>query len=113
MVKNYPDGILCGCSLCIEEANGANVLINYEDTEYNKYSVNAVLTYEMMRYFGKKGYKYINLGSITGNFNSNSKYYGTLLNKIGFNSTVIEYVGEFDMVLSPFMYKMYLRKYKK
>ena len=113
LLKKYPEGIVCGCSLCIEEAKGANVLINYEDIEYNKYHVNALLNYEMMKYFGKKNMKYLNLGSITGNFNPNSKYYRALLNKVGFNSTIIEYIGEFDIIISKFMYKIYKRKYKK
>ncbi len=113
LLSKYPEGIICGCSLCIEEASGANVLINYEDAEYNKYHVNALLNYEMMKYFGKKNLKYLNLGSITGNFNPNSKYYRALLSKVGFNSTIIEYVGEFDIIISKFMYKVYKRKYKK
>ena len=113
LLKKYPEGIICGCSLCIVEANGANVLINFEDAEYNKYHVNALLNYEMMNYFGKNNLKYLNLGSITGNFNPNSKYYRALLSKVGFNSTIIEYIGEFDMIISKTMYKIYKRKYKK
>ena len=113
LLKKFPEGIICGCSLCIEEATGATVLINYEDAEYNKYHVNALLNYEMMKYFGKKNLKYLNLGSITGNFNPNSKFYKALLSKIGFNSTIIEYIGEFDMIISKFMYKIYKRKTKK
>ena len=66
-----------------------------------------------MKYFGKKNLKYLNLGSITGNFNPNSKFYKALLSKIGFNSTIIEYIGEFDMIISKFMYKIYKRKTKK
>lgn len=113
LLKKFPGGITCGCSLCIEEAKGANVLINFEDAEYNKYHVNALLNYEMMKYFGKKNLEYLNLGSITGNFNPNSKYYRALLGKVGFNSTIIEYVGEFDLIVSKFMYKIYKKKYKK
>ena len=113
LLRKYPEGIICGCSLCVEEASGANILINYEESQYNKYHVNAVLNYEVMKYFGKKNMKYLNLGSITGNFNPNSKFYKALLSKVGFNSTIIEYVGEFDIIISKFMYKIYKRKYKK
>lgn len=112
LLKSNPEGIICGASLAIEEENGVNILINYEDSEYSRYSVNTLMTYELMKFYGKLNYKYINLGSVTGNFNANSKYYPSLLNKLGFNSSILEYIGEFNMILNPTMYKIYKNKYK-
>ena len=66
-----------------------------------------------MKFFGKMNYKYINLGSITGNFNSTSKYYPLLLSKLGFNSSILEYIGEFNMIINPFMYRIYKNREKK
>ena len=65
-----------------------------------------------MKFYGKLNYKYINLGSVTGNFNANSKYYPSLLNKLGFNSSILEYIGEFNIIINPTMYKIYKNKYK-
>ncbi len=111
LLKKYPDGIKCGVAMTIEEASGVNIIYTYEDSNYASHNVITLLNYEIMKYFGKLNYKYINLGSITGNFNSNSKYYPLLLNKIGFNSSILEYIGEFDMIISPKLYKIYKRKY--
>ena len=61
--------------------------------------------------YNNLNYKYISLGSVTGNFNPNAKYYSSLKNKMGFNSSVIEYMGEFNLIINPFMYKIY--KYKE
>ncbi len=113
VLKTHPEGIICGVALTIEETNGVSILINYEDPNYTRNNISTILTYEIMKYFGKMNYKYINLGSITGNFNSTSKYYPTLLSKLGFNSSIIEYIGEFDMIINPFMYKVYKNKEKK
>ena len=66
-----------------------------------------------MKYYGKLGFKYINIGAVTGNFDSSSKYYPMLENKLGFNSSILEYIGEFNIIINPTMYMIYKRKNKK
>ena len=113
LLKSNPDGITCGVALTIEDARGVNILINYVDKEYEKYYPDTILTYEIMKYYGKMDYKYINIGPVTGNFDSSSKYYPILESKLGFNSSILEYIGEFNIILNPTMYKIYKKKYKK
>lgn len=113
LLKENPNGIICGAALTIEETNGVNIIINYEDKAYSRNNISTIMTFELMKYFGKLNYKYINLGSITGNFNSTSKYYALLSSKLGFNSSILEYIGEFNMVINPLMYFIYKKKYKK
>ena len=106
-LKSNPNGVTIGTALVIEEANGANILLKYIDKNYEKHSANEVLIYEIMKYYGKRNYQYLNLGSVTGNFNPNSRYYKELMDKMGFNSSVIEYIGQFNMIINPFMYQIY------
>ena len=113
VLRSNPDGLICGAALTIEDAHGVNIFVNYVNNEYSKYNSDTLLTYEIMKYYGKKDFKYINIGAVTGNFDSGSKYYPMLENKLGFNSSILEYVGQFNMILNPAMYKMYKRKYKK
>lgn len=113
ILKENSDGVTCGVALTIEDAHGVNILINYVVPEYSKYSPDAILTYEIMKYYGKKDYRYINIGAITGNFDSSSKYYPYLESKLGFNSSILEYIGQFNIIINPVMYKIYKKKYKK
>jgi len=113
LLKSNPDGIICGGALVIQESHGINILINYVDSNYTKYNSDALLIYEIMKYYGKLDYKYINIGAVTGNFDSASKYYPMLENKLGFNSSILEYIGEFNIVIHPTMYKIYKKKYNK
>ena len=113
LLKTNPDGIICGAALVIEDAHGVNILVNYANNEYNKYNSDTMLTYEIMKYYGKLNYQYINIGAITGNFDSTSKYYQMLENKLGFNSSILEYIGQFNMVLNPTLYTIYKKKYNK
>ncbi len=112
-LKSNPDGVICGVAVTVEDAHGVNILINYTDNNYAKYNTDAVLIYEIMKYYGKLGFKYINIGPVTGNFDSSSKYYPMLENKLGFNSSILEYIGQFNIILLPTMYKIYKRKYNK
>ena len=113
LLKSNPEGFTCGAALVVEDTHGVNILVNYTDNRYTKYNSNTVLTYEIMKYYGKLNYKYINIGPVTGNFDSNSKYYPMLENKLGFNSSILEYIGEFNIVINPTMYKIYKRKFHK
>ena len=112
-LKNNPEGIILGAAITIEESNGVSILLNYTDNDYERYNTSYVLTYEIMKYFGKENYKYLNLGSVTGNFNPTSKYYSLLLNKIGFNSSILEYIGQFNIIINPTIYLIYKKKYNK
>jgi lipid II:glycine glycyltransferase (peptidoglycan interpeptide bridge formation enzyme) len=113
LLKTNPEGIVCGGALVIEDAHGVNIVINYVEAEYAKYNSETIITYEIMKYYGKLGFKYINIGAVTGNFDSSSKYYPMLESKLGFNSSILEYIGEFNMIINPTMYSIYKRKYKK
>ena len=112
LLKSFPNGLVCGVALTISESRGVNILFNYYDKAYERYHVEILMNYEIMKYFGKEGYQYINLGTVSGNFDKNSKYYYMLQNKIGFNSSILEYIGQFDIILNPTMYIIYKKKYK-
>ncbi len=113
LLKSNPDGLILGAALVIQDAHGINILVNYVDNNYAKYNADTLLIYEIMKYYGKLGFKYINIGAVTGNFDSSSKYYPMLENKLGFNSSILEYIGEFNMIINPTMYKIYKKKYNK
>jgi len=113
LLRNHPDGVTCGVALVINNYKGAEILINYSPKEYKRFNVNDILTYEIMRHYANYKCKYINLGSTPGNFSKKTKFYPLLASKKGFNSSVIEYIGEFKLIINPLMYKVYKNKMKK
>lgn len=59
--------------------------------------------------------KYVNFYGISGNLNKKSKYYGIYEIKKGYNPEITELLGEFDYIVSPFIYRLYkisLKMYK-
>lgn len=111
LLKTYPNGVNCGVAITIEDARGVNIELSFVDNNFLRYHPNTLLVYEIMKYYSKIGYNYINIGAITGNFDPNSKYYSLLENKLGFNSSILEYIGEFNIIINPTLYKIYKRKY--
>ena len=55
----------------------------------------------------KRGLKYVNFYGISGNFDKCGKNYGIYELKKGFNTEVVELIGEFDLILNKFDYQIY------
>ena len=56
--------------------------------------------------------KYFNLDGIVGDFENQNEYSGLNESKLGFNATVTEYIGEFDIVLNSFACNLYKKTNK-
>jgi len=110
LIQNNPDGLIIGATLVVTSGKGASIITNYVIPEYKSLNALPLTTYEVMKYYSKKGYSYIDLGSIPGNFSSTSKYYNLIKNKEGYNSSIIEYLGELDLIINPLIYKVYTFK---
>lgn len=64
--------------------------------------------FHMIRYGAENGFKRYNFYGISGDFeNKKNELYGLYDLKRGFGGHVEEYLGEFDLVLNAFMYRMY------
>ena len=66
--------------------------------------------YEILNYY-KEDYKYADLDGVSGDFTKESKYRGLNRFKLGFNSDIYEYIGEFDLVIDDRVYNMLLKRH--
>ena len=112
-LKKYPNGKILATSFVIKNKDGAECLVLYEDKDFANYNAFSLLINEMCKKYANMGLKYLNLGPATGNFDKKSIHYKRISDKRGYNTTIIEYIGEFDLVVNPLMYKVYLKKLKK
>ena len=108
LYKNYPNGLIVGTCAVIVNNKEVYFLMDGYVPELKEIHTSYSLKWEIIKKYINLGYKMFNLGEITGNFSSeNNKYYGLFFSKMGFNSYVYEYPGEFDLVVNKFMYKLY------
>jgi len=112
-LKKYPDGKILATSLVIKHTKGIDCLLFHEDPDFSSYNGGHLLIYEMLKKYANLNYKYLNIGPATGNFDKRNPYYQKIVNKLGFNTTIMEYIGEFDLIINPLMYKIYQYKQNK
>ncbi len=107
LIKSYPNGIPIGGAIVINYDNAAFILCEGIDEKYSSLNANYLLKWQLICNCLSKGYKYVNLGGIVGEFEKENKYSGLNEMKLGFNSLVTEYIGEFDIILNNFAYNLY------
>ena len=61
----------------------------------------------MIEDYTKENLKYINLNGIIGEFEKQIENSSINEKKLGFNTTITEYIGEFDIILNNFSYNLY------
>ena len=75
--------------------------------EYMSLMAPQLVQMEMIKYTREIGLKIYDFGGIRGDFNPKSPNYGVYEFKRGFGGYVVEYIGEFDLILHKFQYKTF------
>ena len=109
LIEEYPNGVVIGGALIITYGNEIIFLIDGFDNKFNNFNSNNLLKWKIMEEYIKKGYININLNGITGDFNKDNKYYGLYDFKSKFASEIVEYIGEFDLIINQTSYAMYAK----
>lgn len=112
LLKNYPNGLDIGGVMVIKYDNAAFIFSEGIDDEYGYLNATDLMRWQLINDYNKQGLKYLNLNAIVGEFEKKNKYGGLNESKLGFNATVTEYIGEFDIILNNFTYNLY-KKFKK
>ena len=107
LLKQYQDGIIIAGAIIIKYDNSAFLYIDGFDKKYSNLNPNYLLKWRMIDDYNKQGLKYLNLNAIVGEFERKNKYSGLNEMKLGFNSIITEYIGEFDIILNNFSYNLY------
>lgn len=112
LLKSNPDGILIAASMIIKYDNAAYIFTEGQDDEYGYLNPLYLMKWKLINDYSEQGIKYINLNAICGEFEKKNPYSGLNEAKLGFNTAVTEYVGEFDIVLNNFAYNWYKKMNK-
>ena len=113
--KNYPNYLTIGSAFTIKHNKGVDLIIDSYTKEYLKFNPRFVLIWELIKKYKNEGFLYINLNAVVGDFNKEDLgQYNTLNNiKLKFNATVMEYIGEFDLVINDHIYNKFKEKIEK
>ena len=113
--KEYPNYLTIGSAFTIKHNKGVDLIIDSYTEEYLKFNPRFVLIWELIKKYKNEGFLYINLNAVVGDFNKEDLgQYNTLNNiKLKFNATVMEYIGEFDLVINDHIYNKFKEKIEK
>lgn len=107
LLKEHPEGIKIAAAMVVTYDNAAYVFVDGVKEENSSLNANYLLKWYMIQDYNSRGFKYLNLNAIVGEFEKKNAYSGLNEMKLGFNTTVTEYLGEFDIVLNNFSYNLY------
>jgi len=110
LFKQYPNGIIIGANAIIKYNNEIFFLMDGYKNEFKSYCPNHYIKFQIIDSFIQKGYNKFNLNGISGDFNNeNNPYKGLTHFKLGFNSNIKEYIGEFTLIINKGKYKTFER----
>ena len=107
LLKNSPEGITIAGALVIKYDNAAYIIEEGQDENYGYLNPCYLIKWQLINDYKNQGFKYINFNAIVGEFEKKNPYSGLNESKLGYNSTITEYIGEFDIVLNKFAYNLY------
>lgn len=113
LLKSNPDGIPIGAAMVIKYDNAAYLFTEGIDEEYGHLNASTLMKWKIIEDYNNLGFKYVNLNGVVGDFENENQYSGLNESKLGFNSIVTEYVGEFDMVINGLLYNWYQKSINK
>jgi lipid II:glycine glycyltransferase (peptidoglycan interpeptide bridge formation enzyme) len=101
-----------------KEILSAWIVFVWKDTVYYPYGASSrshrevmapnLLLWEIARWAKKQGLYYFDLwGSMGPNPNQNDPWYGFHRFKEGYHPNPVEFIGSYDLVINPFLYKIY------
>ncbi len=105
-LKANPDGIILSSALIIKWKDEIYLIMDGMNNKYKHFSGKHLLLWKLMLRYSKLGFKKFNLGGIS-NITKPSKYNGLNEFKLNFNSKVIEYAGDFELITNKPLYFMY------
>lgn len=103
----YPEGISLSTAFIIKYKQEIFFLIDGFNKNSEIITSTNLLRWEIIKHYVDKGYNTINMNGITGIFNPKNKFYGLYRSKISYGGDVVEYIGEFDLVIKSFIYGIY------
>lgn len=110
---NNTDDIIVATSAIIRNNKEIYFLIDGYKEQYRFVHATYILKWAIIKKYAHLGYKTFNLGEINQfYFNTNNKYHGQYMSKIGFGGDIIEYPPNLLLVINKPIYNIYT-KYKQ
>ena len=96
LFTKYPNGLVIAGVAVIKYGKTITFLASGVNEEFRLEYPEYLLKWQLIEYFAKQGYTIVNLGGLTNNFKAD--YNSVVKSELG--NKLVEYVGEFDLVIN-------------
>lgn len=103
----YQKGLVLASMLIAKNHNEVYLYMDGFDEKYKRFNAKHLLMWKIIEKYSKLGYKRLNLGGITDIRVENEKYRGLNTFKTNFNASIVEYAGDFELVVNQTKYFLY------
>lgn len=100
--------IYLAAALVVKHQDTVTILYSAHDKEYKRFAPNYFLHYNIIKYY-QNAYDYLDLNGLVGDFKNENKYTGLNRFKFGLNPIILEYIGEFDLIIEQKSYDILLK----
>lgn len=107
MLRKTKQVTLAG-AIIVKHLNRISILVSGINKEFTKLNPNHFLYYAILERY-KNYFSYCDLGGVTGTFDNTSQYFGLNDFKKNWNSTIYEFIGEFDIVCHEYTFKRLIK----
>ena len=107
LLRDYPEGLLVGITITLKHLDKVYLLFEDYDKTYPNLCANYLSKWKIIEKYAGSEYKRFNMGAVTGLFSKEHPYKGLNEMKSSYNGEIIEYLGEFDLVINQAVYSLY------
>jgi peptidoglycan pentaglycine glycine transferase (the first glycine) len=104
LVNEYPDGIISASALVIKGNKEVTLFMDGYDPKFKRFNSKHLLIWKLLEKYSNEGYSIFNFGGVTSVTLKENKYEGLNNFKIGFNSTIVEYIGDLELITNKTLY---------
>lgn len=107
LARKYQKGLVLASMLIAKNGSEIYLYMDGFDTKHKNFNAKHLLMWKIMEKYSGLGYKRLNLGGITDIRVNNEKYRGLNDFKTNFNASIVEYVGDFELITNQAKYFLY------
>lgn len=96
LFQKHPNGIIIGGAAILKYGNTITFISSDLNNEFENYYPNYLLKWHLIQEFAQQGYKIVDFNGIIKDYKSNNNY----LENVELSNKIVEYVGEFDLVIN-------------
>ena len=107
LLEQNPKSIILGAAITLEYDNSIYLFDDFYTAKFNNLNANYLIRWYIINDAKNKNYKFFNMNAMTGEFIKQNPYSNLNENKLGFGCIPTEYIGEFELIIDNFNYKLY------